>query len=196
MTASSGEYAVRCRGIADGVKHSMPAQIIVEITSGHAVEAHHPAFPSAVIRVDVLHMERGTSHADALSKIDRLMRHAAMWGVALVNRRAIGTQDGFAFQTMADRVIDGLMIDRLQRIGQRMAFAIAHDQYPDFVVGVAAFAGFLRPAATLAWRAFERSRALVRSTHERLIRLGDTRQALRLHSRRRGQKPMPPAKGR
>jgi hypothetical protein len=76
-----------------------------------------------------------------------------------------------------------------------MAFPIAHDQYPNFVVGITAFPRFLRPAATLAWRAFERPRAFVRASHERLIRLGDTRQSLRLHGRRRGQKPVAPAKG-
>src|SRR5680860_962506 len=117
VSASGSEHTVRRRRVADGVEHSVPSQIMIEVASGHAVESLHPAFPSAVIRVDVLHMERGSPYADALGEIDRLMCDAAGLGIAPVDRRAIGTQHGFPFQTMADRVIDSLMIDRFQCIG-------------------------------------------------------------------------------
>ena len=85
MTASGGQQTVRRRRVADGVEHPMPSQIVVEVASGHTMETLHPAFPSAVVGVDVLHMERGTSHANALGQIDWLMRDAAMLGIALVD---------------------------------------------------------------------------------------------------------------
>src|SRR5680860_1348949 len=100
MSASGGQYPMRRDGVADRVEHSMPAQIVVEVASRHAVKALHPAFPSAVIRIDVLHMKRRTAHANALSEIDRLVRDAAILGIALIDRRAIGAQHGFSFQTM------------------------------------------------------------------------------------------------
>src|SRR5680860_842048 len=96
VSASGSEHTVRRRRVADGVEHSVPSQVMVEITSSHAVETCHPAFAPTVVGVDVLDMKRGTSHADAPGEIDRLMRDAAIMGIALINRCAIGTQHGLS----------------------------------------------------------------------------------------------------
>jgi len=123
----------------------MPSQIVVEIASGHPVEALYAALPSVAVRIDVLHMKRRASYTHALGEIDWLMRDAAILGVALIDRRSVDAQHGFALQTMADRVIDGAMVDRLQCVGQRMTLSISHDQHPDFVVGITAFTRLLGP---------------------------------------------------
>lgn len=65
----------------------------------------------------------------------------------------------------------------------------------DRIVGVAALFRLAGTATALARRAFQRPRALVRAPHDRLIGFGDAGQTLRLHGRRRRQKPMAPAKG-
>src|SRR5699024_9269070 len=64
-----------------------------------------------------------------------------------------------------------------------------------FIVRIAAFGLFLAAATTLAWRACQRARTLVRAAHDRFIRFGNTGQMLGLHRRRRRQKSVPPTKG-
>lgn len=167
---------MRCEFIAEGVEHAMPSEIVIEVAGGHTMETLHPALPSAVIGVDVLYMKRRSAHANTLSEIDGLMNEVAISGVAPVHRCAIRAQHRCTIQTMADRVVNHLRIDRAEGAGQGMAFPIGNNQDPDFVVGITAFSGFLRAAAALAGRPLERPRSLVRPTHGGFIGLGDSGQ--------------------
>lgn len=118
---------------------------MIKIAGGHAVEAFHPAVPPTVIRVDILADETGVSYANTLSEVDRIVDYTAMLGITPVDRCTIGTQHGFPFEMMTDRVVYGSIIDCLHRVGQRMTFPVAHDQHSDFVTRIAAFAGVFIP---------------------------------------------------
>lgn len=141
MCASGGQRFMRRDRGADRVEHWMPSQIVVEVARRYAAKALHPAFPPAVIRIDVPHMKRWT----ALGEVDRLMRDASILGVALVDRRAIGAQHRFPFQAITHRVIDALVIDRFQGIRQGVPIAITPDNTPTSSSGSRPFRPFLAP---------------------------------------------------
>lgn len=150
MTASGCQHVVWRSGFAHGVEHPMPAEIMVEVASGHGMKAFHPALPPTVIGVDVLHMKRRSTHANALGEVDGFVDHAPVGSVALINRGTIGTQNRLPFQAMADRVINRGGIDGVKRVGQGMPLPIRHDEHADFIVGIAAFFRLASPYTNAA----------------------------------------------
>ena len=117
MAASGSQNSVRRCRMTDSVEHAMPSEVMIEVTRGDPMEALHPAFPSTVIRIDVLHMKRGASDANALGQINRFVNDTAMLSVALIDGRAISAQHRFPFQAGTHRGIKAPVIDRIQRAG-------------------------------------------------------------------------------
>lgn len=64
------------RGLqAMGIQSAAPAQVVGQISSGHAMKLVEPLAQAAVIRIDVLHMECALD-ANTCGQIDRFMRDA------------------------------------------------------------------------------------------------------------------------
>jgi len=181
MAPSGSQDTMQRWRISTSVEHAMPSEVVFELAYDDSVEAFHPTFPSAVISIDVLSMKRVVSDANALDQIDRFVNDTAMFGVAQIVGRGLGTQHRLAVQTRADAGVIGMKIDRVQSTGQRMTLPIAHDPNPDFVVGIAAFPSFLLTTTALAGRAVLGSRSLVRSPHHDFIGFGNPCQSLVLH---------------
>jgi len=141
----------------------MPSEVMIEVACGDPMEAFHPAFPSAVIRIDVLHMKRGASNANALGQIDRFVNNTAMLGVALIDGRPIRAQHRSRSgrgPTVASIVRESTVSNALDNVcpsRSRMT------QTPTSSSRSRPLREFFLPAAALARRAIQRPRALVRS---------------------------------
>jgi ribosomal protein L19 len=50
------------RTVRIALKGSKPAQVVLQVASGHAVEFPYPCFEPTVIRIDILNMPRTRPH--------------------------------------------------------------------------------------------------------------------------------------
>src|SRR5699024_8445451 len=115
----SSQHAVGRYIPAVGIKHTVPAEVVIEVSRSHTMKPLHPYLPPAVIGINVLDVKCRPANANALSQIDGFMNHAFVLCIAPIDWRAVGAQYRLAIQSVSHCVIDCLVGDRIEGVTQR-----------------------------------------------------------------------------
>ena len=59
------------------LKEAAPAEIVLQVLSGDAVEASHPSLQAAVVGIDVLDVEDAVQHPRSLLHVNRAVGDAS-----------------------------------------------------------------------------------------------------------------------
>jgi hypothetical protein len=172
---------------------SKPAQVVLQVAGGHAVEFPYPCFEPTVIRIDVLNMPR-TVHTDTCREVDSVMLNTQFSGRCAKRLAAIRAEDYIlryeGFQSIHQR----RRVDASQNAIHRRTGAITGDQNGHLFM---AHPRLARSAATLSGLAVEpTASSLEREQEHCLIRFRDAGQHGRLDMLRQLQKAVtPPMRG-
>lgn len=76
------------------LEEAVPAEVVLKVLGGHAVEAAYPGFLAAVVVIDVLDVEDPFQYANALLHIDSTMGDPGLASKGFIDVGTIRTADG------------------------------------------------------------------------------------------------------
>ena len=101
-------------GVAGPVERAEPAEVILKVRGGHAVESGDPGLQSTVMRMDVLDVP-GPAQALPGAQVHRLVVQVQFVGGCSHGSRAISAQDGVAVDAGLERLTHAGLGDRFQK---------------------------------------------------------------------------------
>ena len=67
------------------LKEAAPAEIVLQVLSGDAVEVAHPSLQAAVVGIDVLDVEDAVQHSQSLLHVDRAVGDSSFASEGLID---------------------------------------------------------------------------------------------------------------
>ena len=129
--ASSGSFGEAERwgdAVAIAFEETTPAQVVVEILGGDAVEAAQPGFQATVVGIDVLDVEDAFEHPNALLYVQRSVRYAGHAGEGFVGVGPVRAKNRIGIDQRPEHGDDMRCIEPLQAKVGRLAAAIPNHQ--------------------------------------------------------------------
>lgn len=115
------------------LQHAAPAQIIRQITGGHAMKASHPAFQSAVVGIDVLDMESALAYPLAGARMHDVMGDALCPGKVGIHRSPITAKHRLRVDQRQKGFPDMFAIELGQLEVSGVPLSVAHNHHGDLV---------------------------------------------------------------
>ena len=126
-------------------EHAPPAQIILQVLGGYAVEAMHPAFEAAVVGIDVLDMEDTVDDAWAVLDVERSVGNPGGASKGGINAGTVGAQNRLLIDQRPECRDHVCRIEFFQFEVSGLPTAIAYHEDRNLFSAEAALAGYATP---------------------------------------------------